>query len=817
MGYDVFISYNSKDIHIAEAVCHYIEERRLRCFIAPRDISMPDWAGNLDAAIESSKAFVIIVSENSIASMEVAKEIALATRVSDYIFPFRIDTAELNGRMNYHLSAFHWIDAVTPPMEKRMNELADRVAAALMGQVPGVELGTLSGNRNRSLQRLLGQAVRPRAEFVGREPQLQQLHRLLTSGTTAVFLTGMGGIGKSEIARAYANLHKDLYTTVVFASYETDLLHLIANDQTIPVENLQQTSAAGGHGETTEDYFTRKMKVLRSIVNEHTLLIIDNFDVESDARLEEVLQLPCKQIWTTRTDFSAFGYETVHVGPLDDFEDLVTLMARIDRDYISPEDQAAIREIIRLLDCHTYAVSLTAAQMKAGRIKPRSMLEQLREKGLNIRSRSGFVREAGQQKATAYEYIRALFDFSTLDDTACSILRYLACMPREGVNIDLFMECCSLDDFGDISRLIDLHWIQQDAENDRIALHMLVREMVWNRMTPTLCNCEALLQGAMVWASNAWNKQHEENCAHNGVIFSLLEVFPEPDIRWLDCFEEYATFAWIQGRFDLSERCELHLYRLCADHYGPESVATANQILRVAAVYHNQGDYAKARSWYLKGLQIQESVAPDSLTACVARSKVARSDAQLMHYEQARVAFEKNLDIVQRHFDGNTFEGEELRQMHIRLASAQNNVSQIYACLGRYEEALPHALKSYGYFKTDTIEPSLVIYAATTLTSVYQGLGMYSQAMDYARSALEETLRYHGRERIDVMILHEIMGDLLVMQGRFPEAQEKYATALGGREKYFPADTKSLDQLEEKLTCAQQHIVPGIPVRILWS
>ncbi len=139
MGYDVFISYNSQDRHIAEAACHYIEERRLRCFIAPRDITEPDWAGNITTAIKSSKAFVIIVSENSIPSNEVAKEISLATRVSDYIFPFRIDNAELNGRMNYHLSAFHWIDAVTPPMEKRLDELADRIAAALQEKVSNPE------------------------------------------------------------------------------------------------------------------------------------------------------------------------------------------------------------------------------------------------------------------------------------------------------------------------------------------------------------------------------------------------------------------------------------------------------------------------------------------------------------------------------------------------------------------------------------------------------------------------------------------------------------------------------------------------------
>ena len=47
MGYDVFISYNSSDLDVAELACHYIEQRGLRCFIAPRDITPPDWAASI--------------------------------------------------------------------------------------------------------------------------------------------------------------------------------------------------------------------------------------------------------------------------------------------------------------------------------------------------------------------------------------------------------------------------------------------------------------------------------------------------------------------------------------------------------------------------------------------------------------------------------------------------------------------------------------------------------------------------------------------------------------------------------------------------
>ena len=816
MNYDVFISYNTKDELIAEAVCHYIEERRLRCFFAPRDIKESDWAGNIAEAIRHSKAYVIIVSESSIASYEVAKEITLATQTSDYIFPFRIDHSELNGRMTYHLSAFHWIDAVTPPMEKRLNELADRVAASLKGQVANVELGNLSNSRNKNVLRLLGESVEPRAEFLGRDRELEQIHELFSNGTNAVFLTGMGGIGKSEIAKAYAQSHRDQYTTVVFASYETDLLHMIADDRMVTVENLQQASATGGQGETVEAYFERKMKVLRTLVDDSTLLIIDNFDVETDSHLRDVLQLPCKLLWTTRTDFSCYGYQTVKIGPMENFEDLVTLMQSRDRVYTDPAEQAAVYDIIRQLECHTFAVSLTAAQMKVGRIRPSEMLSRLREQGLNIRARSTFSHDPEDSRTTAYEYIKALFDFSRLDEAACEVLRYLACMPREGVDIDLFMECSGIDDFGDISHLAELNWVQMDEERDCIGLHMLVKELVWEQLRPTEESCAPLLQGAYRWSNNAWNKQHGENCAHSSIIFSLLESFPAPPIQWLDCFEDMATFAWIMGRFDLSERCEHHLYQMCVNHYGEQSVAAGNQALRVAAVYHNQGDYSRARPWYEKGLLVQEAIDPLSLEAYAARQKVARSNGQQGRYEIALEDFEKNLAIIRQYLAANTYTGEEMRKMQIHLAASRQYVAQILACMGRYAEALPYALDSHSYFVTDTVEPSLVIFIDAVLAYIYQGLGDYDRAMEYTRAALEDTIRYHGADRIDAMLYRENLGDLLAKRGDFAQAVEEYSQALGRREHLYPADAAAINRLEEKLACAQQGTAAHLPFLIMW-
>ena len=77
MNYDVFISYSNQNLLMAEAVRHFLEERRLKCFFAPRNISEPLWADTIADAIQNSKAFVVLISEDSLKSVEVAKEISL--------------------------------------------------------------------------------------------------------------------------------------------------------------------------------------------------------------------------------------------------------------------------------------------------------------------------------------------------------------------------------------------------------------------------------------------------------------------------------------------------------------------------------------------------------------------------------------------------------------------------------------------------------------------------------------------------------------------------------------------------------------------
>ena len=129
--YDVFVSYSSKDQEIADRLVQILENCGIRCWIASRDI--PDggiWAVEIDRAIQASRAFVLLLSKNSLASKQVYKELNLADKPCENKYPIRIDNAPLSEGFNYHLSGLQIKKAIQDP-EINIQELAKTIQADL--------------------------------------------------------------------------------------------------------------------------------------------------------------------------------------------------------------------------------------------------------------------------------------------------------------------------------------------------------------------------------------------------------------------------------------------------------------------------------------------------------------------------------------------------------------------------------------------------------------------------------------------------------------------------------------------------------------
>ncbi len=124
MAHDVFISYSNKDRRVADTVCSVLEKNRIRCWIAPRDITpgVPFAEAIIDG-INGSEVFVLIFSSNSNHSSQVIKEVDRAVHHGLAIIPLRLEDILMSKQLEYYVSDVHWLDALTPPLEKHIDKL----------------------------------------------------------------------------------------------------------------------------------------------------------------------------------------------------------------------------------------------------------------------------------------------------------------------------------------------------------------------------------------------------------------------------------------------------------------------------------------------------------------------------------------------------------------------------------------------------------------------------------------------------------------------------------------------------------------------
>jgi hypothetical protein len=138
MAHDVFICYSSRDKAIADAACAALESRKIRCWIAPRDVPPGQpWAGALVRAIDESRILVLVFSSESNSSPQVIREVERAADRGLPIIPLRVEDAQPSQDMEFFIKRLHWLDAVTPPLEGHLQRLCDTVQALLAGEMVG--------------------------------------------------------------------------------------------------------------------------------------------------------------------------------------------------------------------------------------------------------------------------------------------------------------------------------------------------------------------------------------------------------------------------------------------------------------------------------------------------------------------------------------------------------------------------------------------------------------------------------------------------------------------------------------------------------
>ena len=132
MAHDIFISHSSKDKPVADAACATFEASGMRCWVAPRDVPPgAAWGEAIVDAIQNSRVMVLIFSENANTSGQIAREVERAADYGITIVPIRVEDVAPARSLQYFLSNIHWLDALSPPLGRRLQEIALKIKSML--------------------------------------------------------------------------------------------------------------------------------------------------------------------------------------------------------------------------------------------------------------------------------------------------------------------------------------------------------------------------------------------------------------------------------------------------------------------------------------------------------------------------------------------------------------------------------------------------------------------------------------------------------------------------------------------------------------
>lgn len=326
--------------------------------------------------------------------------------------------------------------------------------------------------------------------FVGRTNELVQISEAFDR-SHIVFLSGIGGIGKTELAKKYVQVHRNDLNRVVFCYYNDSIENAVC-------DSIHITECEPASGESRSDYFKRKLKVMKGMLTEQDIIIIDNFDVSSDENLDELLKCPCKFLITTREDYSQYDYEQVYVDCFSDIEDAVTLFTTYDRHHYDSHQQECVKEIIELLERHTMTVELAAKYLDDSDILPSELLESLKtNSGITAADSDIEVsqRKDGKRSTRSITaHLLALFNMSGFSDGEKELIGSLSLMGNVFVARKLFLEkfCSFPGNRGAMNKLIKTGWVKYDPASGRISLHQVIMDLVYNSLRPDAESCPTI-------------------------------------------------------------------------------------------------------------------------------------------------------------------------------------------------------------------------------------------------------------------------------------------------------------------------------------
>lgn len=427
---------------------------------------------------------------------------------------------------------------------------------------------------------LLSEFQPEKEAFAGRERELMQVSEAIErSNGDPVILYGIGGIGKSALARAWMSRHREDYRHILELKFCTNFCETVCSDEILTIANLSYTKEQYG---SRRKYFKVKLSMLEKLIkDEKTLILIDGCDVAWDRDMEAVFSLPCKFIVTTRLSPVLLGYSNG----------------------ILVEALESEREWMEF------------AAIYAGGDKEK-LYQDLLEHRIRFRGHtSRILLELGGKPAErkVQEFAKSLLERLPLKQREKMALNCLSIMPEYRIPRKLFQAVTGCPD----QILLRLQYfllvsVDTDGQGEEtLSLHPVAAEAAKIFLPPTSSGCGKMIRGfAEYLREMAWHCGKEENRYLEPYALALVRAFPRPAAYLAEAFSDLCRFLWLQ---EYQQEAGNYLFRIFESvklSFGERHQFTGQIAVRIADLFYARKDEKNAEAWYQEGLEILRGSSP---------------------------------------------------------------------------------------------------------------------------------------------------------------------------------------------------------------
>lgn len=577
---------------------------------------------------------------------------------------------------------------------------------------------------------------KPCRTFCGREQELISLHEQLNK-QSKVFLFGIAGIGKSELAKAYAWQHRKEYTNILHMIYPGDLKQMIT----------EMEFADDQPDDDDTERFRKHNRFLRSLKDD-TLLIIDNFNTTAtkDGLLSVVLKYRCRIIFTTRSRF-----EQGTALEVTEIADKGILLALVAKFYSKAEQQSAlVEQIIDTVHSHTLGVELASRLLENGILEPQALLAKLQAEHAALSTDTIGIQKDGQNhKATYYGHIHTLFSLYTLSDEKQSIMRCLTLIPFTGIRARLFAMWLGLHNMDAINELAEMGFIQMHSGN--LTLHPMVQEISITDTKPSMQNCRSMIDSLQ-----AICLLHGNDISYHRVLFQTVENIIQVVSK--DDTEAYLLF--LENVFPYMEK---YMYQSGMDAV----LAEITQLLK-----DNSVGTLKDRALLLDFKAIEEERVHHNINKAIQLEKDALALLAEITADNAHLA-----------------------------ANLHANLGGLYKHMMKYDFAKQHMeqgmslLEQYGLTYTNDTVIQSVNYAV-----LLGDIGNPEQGIQALQKCASIVKRYNSDRCLDYAVVQESTGYLYLMAGQIKLSEKHFDLALSIYRQFYADEPELIEAKETEIT-----------------